>query len=75
MIDDMDPGALSALGAKNSTMRDAAEAIRRSKSPDGTLSRDSAVRCAFELATIFRRGANDARNRGALLITKDQVIA
>ena len=64
MIYKMGPGAVSALGATNTTMRDAAEAIRRSRSPDGALSRDSAVRCASELAAIFRRGANDARNRG-----------
>ena len=64
MIYTMGPGAVSARGASNTTMRDAAEAIRKSRSPDGAISRDSTVRCASELAAIFRRGTNDAQNRG-----------
>ena len=60
----MDPGAVSARGVSETTLRNAAEAIRMAGSTDGSISRGSALRCADELTAIFLRGANVARNRG-----------
>ena len=53
----MDPGAFSARGVSKTTVHDAIEAIRMAKASDGSISRDSAQRCADELRTIFLRGA------------------
>ena len=58
-----DPGVFSARGVSKKAVRDAMEAIRVAKSADGSISHDDAQRCVDELAHIFLRGADKARDR------------
>ena len=59
----MDPSVFLARGVSKKAVRNAVEAIRVTKSADGSISHDNAQRCVNELTNIFLQGPNKARDR------------